>query len=57
MAKIIETENTARRIIRISTDDIISIVKEYQQIVPRGCDIEEVRNYLSDRVIFIPEEV
>ena len=57
MAKIIETETGSRRIIRISTDDIISIVKDYQRIVPRFSTEADARNYLSDRVIFIPEDV
>ena len=35
MARIIESQNGARRIIKMSTDDIISIVKDYQRIVPR----------------------
>ena len=56
MARIIETENGMRRIIKMSTDDIISIVKDYQRIVPRHSTIKEARNYLSDTVIFIPEE-
>lgn len=56
MARIIETENGMRRIIKMSTDDIISIVKDYQRIVPRFSTIKEARNYLSDTVIFIPEE-
>ena len=56
MARIIETETGARRIIKMSTDDIISIVKDYQRIVPRFSTIDEVRNYLSDTVIYIPEE-
>ena len=56
MARIIEKENK-RRIIKMSTDDIISIVQEYQRTVPRRADIDEVRSYLSDRVIYIPEDV
>ena len=55
MARIIESD--VRRIIKMSTEDIISVVKDYQQIVPRGCSLEEVRNYLADRVIYIPEDV
>ena len=56
MARIIETENK-RRIIKMSTDDIISVVKDYQRIVPRFSTEENVRNYLEDTVIFIPEEI
>ena len=57
MARIIESENGKRRIIKMSTDDIISVVKDYQRIVPRNSNIEDVRNYLSDTVIYIPEEI
>ena len=57
MAKIIEAVNGERRIIRLSVDDIISIVQDYQRIVPRFTDITSVRNYLSDTIIYIPEDV
>ncbi len=35
MARIIENKNQKRRLIKMSTDDIISVVKDYQRIVPR----------------------
>lgn len=57
MARIIETENGKRRIIKMSSNDIISIVKEYQKIVPRGIEYNEVINYLEDAVIYIPEDI
>lgn len=57
MARIIENLEGSRRLIKMSADDIISVVRDYQRIVPRECSAEEVRNYLSDTVIFIPEEV
>ena len=57
MARIIESENGGRRIIKMSVDDIISVVKDYQRIVPRACATEDIRNYLSDTVVYIPEEV
>ena len=53
MARIIESQNGARRIIKMSTDDIISIVIDYQRISTE----EDARDYLSDAVIFIPEEI
>lgn len=55
MARIIESGE--RRIIKMSVEDIISIVQDYQRIVPRFSGSEEVRNYLSDAVIYIPEDV
>ena len=41
----------------MSADDIISIVQDYQRIVPRHSSIEEARNYLSDTVIYVPEDI
>ena len=55
MARIIESGE--RRIIKMSVDDIISVVQDYQRVVPRFSTAEDVRNYLSDIVVFIPEEV
>lgn len=57
MARIIETEYGNRRIIKMSTDDIISIVKDYQRVVPRFSSETEARNYLEDMFICIPEDV
>lgn len=56
MARIIESETGSRRLIKMSTEDILSIVKDYQRVVPRFSSIDEARNYLSDIVIFIPED-
>ena len=33
MARIIENEAGKRRLIRMSTDDVISVVREYQRVV------------------------
>ena len=57
MARIIESQVGARRIIKMSTEDILSIIRDYQRIVPRSADIDEARSYLDDTVIFIPEDV
>ena len=57
MARIIETQKGSRRLIKLSTEDIISIVRDYQRIVPRFSTMSETRDFLSDTVIFIPEEV
>jgi len=57
MARIIEATSNSRRIIKLSTNDILSIVKDYQRIVPRHSNIENAINYLSDTVIFIPEDI
>lgn len=57
MARIIESHNGARRIIKMSADDIISVVQDYQRIVPRFSSISDARDYLADTVIYIPEDV
>ena len=41
----------------MSADDIISVVSEFQRIVPRGANSGNVRDYLENTVIFIPEDV
>ena len=57
MARIIESETGSRRIIKMSTDDILSVVKDYQRIVPRFSTETIAREYLSDKVVYIPEDV
>jgi hypothetical protein len=55
MARIIKSGK--RRIIKMSVDDILSVVQDYQRIVPRFSTIEETRSCLADRVIYIPEDI
>ncbi len=57
MARIIESKNSGRRIIKMSTEDVISVVLDYQRIVPRNSNIAEARDYLSDSIIYVPEDV
>ena len=57
MARIIESSEGGRRIIKMSVDDILSIVQDYQRIVPRASGIETARDYLSDTVIYVPEDL
>ena len=57
MARIIESFTDKRRIIKLSTNDIISVIKDYQRIVPRGINSESVREYLEDTVIYLPEDI
>ena len=57
MARIIDTNSNSRRIIKLSTDDILSIISEYQTLVPRGTSYENTRNYLENTAIFIPEDI
>lgn len=55
MARIIESGN--RRIIKLSAYDILSVIREYQRIVPRGAHTEDALDYLEDNVIYIPEDI
>ena len=56
MARILENSTGSRRIIKMSTDDILSIVKDYQRVVPRFSTESDARDYLADTVIYIPED-
>lgn len=55
MAKIIENLN-GRRLIRVSTDDIISLVREYQQYACESSSYKEIREKLNNKDIYIPED-
>lgn len=57
MARIIENESGKRRLIKMSSDDVISIVKEYQRHVKIRSSYDEIRSQLEDCVIFVPEDV
>lgn len=54
MARIIEGE---RRLIKMSVDDIINIVREYQQITLKSCCYEHTRELLSKTDFYIPEDI
>ncbi len=57
MARIIENEEGKRRIIRMSIDDVLCVVREYQRQVKFRGSYEEIRNQLEDCVIFVPEDM
>lgn len=54
MATIIEGQ---RRIIKMSVDDILNIVREYQQLTRNSLCYEHTREILSNAVFFVPEDV
>ncbi len=56
MAKIIENKK-GRRLIRISTDDIITIIREYQNTVINIKDYNSIRERLDKKDIYLPEEI
>lgn len=53
MAKIIEG---SRRIIRLSVEDVLNIVREYQQLTRKSCCYEHTREILNKTPLYIPEE-
>ena len=55
MAQIIENK-IGRRLIKISTNDIFSIVKEYQQILSAN-NKKDIRKILDKAHFYLPEEV
>lgn len=57
MARIIDTVDGKRKMIKLSTDDIISVIREYQNITYKCYSVSDIRSALSDTVIFIPEDV
>ena len=54
MAKIIEGE---RRLIKMSVDDVLSIVREYQVITHKSCCYEHTRELLSKADFYLPEDL
>jgi hypothetical protein len=54
MARIIEGK---RRIIKMSTDDVLAIVRNYQQVTKNACCYEHIRELISKSNFYIPEEV
>ncbi len=57
MARIIENMSSERRTVQMSVDDIISTVREYQNITKIAKNYEETRFLLAKYPIFLPEEL
>lgn len=55
MAKIIDNEN-GRRLIQVSSDDVISLVREYQTLTKNTRDYKQVRDILNSNCFYLPEE-
>ena len=54
MARIIEGK---RRLVQLSVDDVINIVREYQQLTYKCCCYEHKREVLGKNFLYIPEEI
>jgi len=57
MARIIETTESNRRQIKLSTDDILSVVREYQNKIYKKADYQEIRDILENSVLYLPEDI
>lgn len=56
MATIVENLN-GRRLIRVSTDDVITLVKEYQNIACESSSYDEIRKKLDNVLLYLPEDL
>lgn len=54
MAKIIEGK---RRIIKLSVDDVLNIIREYQQLTRKSCCYAHTREILENNSIYLPEDI
>lgn len=53
MARIIESK---RRLIKLSVEDVLSVVREYQQATQKSCCYEHARELLSRKNFYLPED-
>ncbi len=56
MAKIIENKN-GRRMVRLNPNDVINIVREYQNLSLGVKDYNELRGRLNEFEIYLPEDL
>ena len=56
MAKIIENKN-GRRMVRLNPNDVINIVREYQNWSLGVRDYNELRGKLNEFEIYLPEDL
>lgn len=57
MARIIENKK-GRRLVKMSVDDILSVVREYQRIVKKpSTNYEGIRLILSQACMYLPEDI
>ena len=56
MAKIIENK-IGRRMVKMSVNDIISVVREYQRVVQNPKTYEGIRALLQHTTMYLPEDI
>lgn len=54
MAEIIEND---RRLIRLTVDDVLNIVREYQKLTQNSCCYEHIREILEKNAMYLPEDL
>ncbi len=54
MAKILEGK---RRLIKMSVDDVLNIVRMYQQVTKNSCCYEHTRELLEREAFYLPEDL
>lgn len=57
MAKIIDSKTTKRRTIKLSVNDIIAIVQQYQNVTRGHSEAPIVRDILKSSEFYLPEDV
>lgn len=57
MAIIIENNFVKRRTIKLSAEDVISIVKQYQTVTRGHCEAPVVRDIIRNSNFYVPEDV
>ena len=56
MARILENKKGKRNII-LTTDDVISVLKEYQSAVKGAKSYTEIRQFLNGKTFCLPEDL
>lgn len=56
MAKIIDV-NSKRRMVKMSVDDVLCVVSQYQTLVSSKCNYDEIRTLLSQNTFYLPEDL
>ncbi len=54
MAIIVESK---RRMVKLSVDDVLNIVRQYQQLTNKSCCYEHTREILEKNSFYVPEDI
>ncbi|MBO5948701.1 hypothetical protein J6Q66_07695 [bacterium] len=56
MATIIDV-NSKRRMVKMSVDDILCVISQYQTLINSKYDYEKIRDVLSQNAFYLPEDL